>query len=168
MKRLDWKVLLSVIGLSLTGFTGIQREAGVVNRQIEKAKFKLASSLELMAGRDAYEIWQIELKVREEDGWRSAEIGDFLAELEGVAANTGVPILNVKPHPLEESKEKDTLGAEVEIEGDMPSVSYFLYEAVHLPGLVQLEKLTLTEAGGGEGGGVSAHFLISRKTRAAK
>ena len=146
MKIKMWQLTLALAILFLILFPRLHTASRGADAQIEKAKSELLFVQGLKANRHRYEDLQRDLEKRGEILLGSSEIGDFLSELETVSKNTGVPISNSQPHHFGEgdSGAQNAIGAELEIEGAMTSLMRFVYETLRLPGVVTVERLSLS------------------------
>jgi len=167
MKRVQWQVAAAVLALTLLFLPQFKNRTGEVDRQIRIAKRKLSVYQDLIKHRDDYERLQKELEAKGESLWGSFEPGDFVAELQQISDETQVPIRGIQPLAAGEGPARDSIGAQLEVEGDMRSIGQFIYSALELPGFVRIEKISLAEPRG-ESGGLAASILISRKTQPAK
>ena len=162
MRGIDWKTPLATLILCLLLVPQFQNRTHAVNQRIEAAQKRLLLSKDLISRRDDYILMRKELEVRGESLWTGGEAGDLLSELQAISKEQNLPIMNMRNATAKSAEGEDLIAVELELQGSMAAVGGFIYRALRLPGIVTLEKLSLSE--GHDAGGVQAQFLISRKT----
>ena len=164
MRRLNWKLLLGCVILFVAVFPRIQGNAETLQGRIRLRKSELAMAEHLIRHRDEYERWRREMEEKGASLWGSPNPADLLAELQQVSAETGVPILDIQPQAGGGQDSNRQIRAEFEIEGEMIALGKFIYHALRLPGMMAVEKLSLSDSGRGNGQ-LTAEIMVSRKTR---
>ncbi len=161
--KIDWRASWIVPLLFVLLFPWLRKSTEAVNTDIEAAKKKLWISRDWIEHRDDYILWQKELEAKGNVLGGSCEVGDFLNELEAVSKQAKVPIQSIKPRSAAAAGPKDSVGAELYLEGDMISLGRFIYQALNLPGMIVVEKLDFSGTDR-SGSPLSANLFISRKT----
>jgi len=161
MKKLQWKLPLAALIGAAVLLPYLKNTIDATSAKIEVAKKRLAFSSDLNQNYNYYVNSQNELKAKGITLWGSSEIGDFLTELEKISTQTQIPILNTKPYAQGEMSNRDSIGAELEITGNMAGIVKFIHEVLNLPGLIAVEELNLVEENAEEGA-LSAQLVISR------
>lgn len=157
----DWKVPFILAGLFFLISPTITKRTDHLDAAIEQQKAQLAVIKEVNQHQSEYQKIKSEMESKGESSWGSREVSDFLAELQNVSSKTQTSLIYLRPAAESGPPEEKKISAEVSLESDMKTVAKFLYEALELPGLMSIDRLTLS--GEDVPGRVSAQIYLSRK-----
>lgn len=129
-------------------FSGLRGKSKAISQQIKVEEARLKSGLEIQKRKEKIEAECKELKpyLEKTEGISEQEIfAKFLKEVEKIAQDAGVSIVNLSPQgEIQEEADSKKYDAEFRAEGNLTQIFTFIYKIQTNTLLIKLDKMTLS------------------------
>ena len=134
-----------------------------VNQEIKLLEVKLQKAISIVKEREKiekdYVIYAEKLKPKGSD---EQEMTFMLNELETLARNSGLKIINVRPKQAQDKESYKKFSVGLETESDMSALMKFIYEVKNSQQMLKIDRLTLNTKSSQSGVLIMATMSISR------
>jgi Tfp pilus assembly protein PilO len=139
-----------------TRWLSLNNEIRIMQLKLKKSTQTLKRRIEIM---DRYE--NIAAYVGKPRGSDEEEMTVLLSELERLASASSARITDIKPRPPKQLDYYKKYTIEVESEGDMATLTKFIYEIQNSSQLLSIEKVSLTMKSG-VGSALKTYMLVTK------
>jgi Tfp pilus assembly protein PilO len=137
-------------------WTALNNEIRIMQLKLKKSTQTLKRRIEIM---ERYE--NISSYVGKTRGSDEEEITILLSELERLASTSSARITDIKPRPPKLHEYYKKYSIEVESEGDIATLTKFIYEIQNSPQLLSIEKVSINMKSGA-GSYLKTYMLVTK------